>query len=252
VAQIGSPAEVRFIFDHGPLGMSPSYGHGHADALSLLLVSRGEDVFVDTGTYTYTGDQRWRRYFRSTPAHNTITVDGRDQAQQEACFLWSKPFSARLLASEIDGNMCGRMVADHDGYHNYGVRHVRGVAWVRNQWLVVCDRLFGEGTHELDLHWHLATPPTWQDTGTFDLQVPGGTVTVRCWGGAVSSHSGERTPTVGWRSPSYGTIEPITTVRMYYRGRLPHTFTTLIRLPGSHPPGNTLEDALLWIKNHSQ
>jgi hypothetical protein len=252
IAHIGSPAEVGFVFDHGPLGMPPSFGHGHADALSLLVTSDGEDVFVDPGTYTYTGDQEWRRYFRSTPAHNTITVDGKDQARQNGCFLWAKPYRARLLFSDADERDGGRFVADHDGYRETGVRHMRGIAWVRDQWLVIYDELSGEDLRKLDLHWHLATPPSWHDAETFDLQLPGGTLTVRCKGGVVSSHCGERTPMTGWRSPSYGTIEPITTVRMNYQGPLPHTFTTLIRLPGSHQPGDALEDALLWFKNQSQ
>ena len=251
VAHIGGAPAVRLVFDHGPLGMPPAYGHGHADALSLLLSFNGKEVFVDPGTYTYTGDQNWRRYFRGTRAHNTITVGGNDQARQDGCFLWSKPFRARLLASDIEGIAGGRLVAEHDGYRDVGVRHTRGIAWVRNRWLVVWDGLSGEGAHELELHWHLAMRPKWHDAEKFDLQVPGGAMTVRCQGGAVSTHSGEHAPITGWRSPSYGAIEPITTVRFYHHGSLPHAFTTLITLPGSHPSENAIEDALKWIKDRA-
>ena len=252
VANIGSPATASLVFDHGSLGMPPCYGHGHADALNLLLRSDGEDVFVDPGTYIYTGDQKWRRYFRGTRAHNTITVDGRDQAQQDGCFLWKKPFRTRLIAAEHDGDTCGRLVADHNGYRDAGVRHVRGIAWVRDQWLVVSDMVFGQGVHELELNWHLARAPEWRDDENFGLQVPGGPLSVRCQGGTISTRSGERSPISGWRSPSFGVIEPATTVRCHYHGEVPHTFTTLIKLPGSLPPGNALEDALNWIKDKSR
>lgn len=252
VAHIGSTASVRVVFDHGSLGMAPAYGHGHADALSLILSSDGKDVLVDTGTYTYTGDQDWRRYFRGTRAHNTVTVDGKDQALQNGCFLWSRPFRARLLASEIDESACGRLVAEHDGYCEAGVRHARGIAWMRDQWLIVWDGLFGDGVHDLALHWHMTIPPNWHGPDTFDLQLPGGAVTVRCQGGRISSHSGERAPITGWRSPSYGTIEPITTMRLHRHGYLPHAFTTLIMLPGSHPPENAIEEALQWMNDSSR
>jgi hypothetical protein len=41
------------VLDHGPLGMKPGYGHGHADALSLTLYMRGQAVLIDSGTYGY-------------------------------------------------------------------------------------------------------------------------------------------------------------------------------------------------------
>ena len=95
VAHIATAPDVELLFDHGGLGMPPSYGHGHADALSLLLRVNSKDIFVDPGTFTYTGDPIWRQYFRSTRAHNTVTVNAKDQARQDACFLWSKPFNTQ-------------------------------------------------------------------------------------------------------------------------------------------------------------
>lgn len=251
VENIASEPSIKLVFDHGPLGMPPAYGHGHADALSLLLSVNGEDAVVDPGTYTYTGDQDWRRYFRSTRAHNTVTVDGNDQAQQDGCFLWSKPFRARLLDSAIDGTG-GRLLAEHDGYRAIGVRHVRGIAWNRDQWLLVWDELTGEGTHELALHWHLASEPHWHDAENFDLPVYGGSLTIRCLGGRSSTHRGEREPILGWRSPAYGTIEPIWTVRLCHRATLPHDFTTVVRLPGGHIAEPATQDALAWIKDRAR
>lgn len=251
VAQIGRRPAVGLVFDHGPLGMPPAYGHGHADALSLLLRVNGEQVLVDPGTYTYTGDQNWRRYFRGTRAHNTITVGGDDQARQESCFKWSNSFSANLIASEIDGNADGRLVAQHDGYRDIGVRHVRGIAWAQDQWLVIRDYVFGDGVLELQLHWHLGAEPDWQDSENFELPIPGGALAVRCQGGELSAHRGQRSPMIGWRSPSYGTIEPITTMRISQHGPLPHKFTTLIKLPGCCRPETAIEDALEWIKDQA-
>ncbi len=45
----------------------------------LDLRSVLEEILVDAGTYTYVEPQ-WRDWFRATAAHNTVRIDGRDQA----------------------------------------------------------------------------------------------------------------------------------------------------------------------------
>ncbi|MFO7614448.1 MAG: alginate lyase family protein, partial [Bacteroidales bacterium] len=72
-----------FTLDHGPLGMPPLYNHGHADALSITLSKNGRPMLVDPGTYRYNGVPQWRKYFKGTRAHNTVTIDDQDQAVQE-------------------------------------------------------------------------------------------------------------------------------------------------------------------------
>lgn len=49
--------------------------HKHADDLSVLLSIGNTDFFVDSGKYNYKEKDPFRQYFRSTIAHNTITVD---------------------------------------------------------------------------------------------------------------------------------------------------------------------------------
>ena len=71
-----SDGERFLVFDCGPLGDG---GHGHYDALSIEMAS-GRPLVVDPGRFTYCDDPpHWRRWFKSTAAHNTVTVDGLDQ-----------------------------------------------------------------------------------------------------------------------------------------------------------------------------
>ena len=35
---------LELLLDHGPLGMAPSFGHGHADALSVILRVGGKTL----------------------------------------------------------------------------------------------------------------------------------------------------------------------------------------------------------------
>lgn len=72
-------ADAHYLsFDCGPLGAG---NHGHFDCLSFELAAHGRSLVVDPGRYTYSeaGDINWRVRFRSTAAHNTVCVDGRDQ-----------------------------------------------------------------------------------------------------------------------------------------------------------------------------
>ncbi len=70
-------------------GPVPSAAHGHADALSVLISAYGESMLVDAGPYYYNGDPEWRDYFRQTRAHNTVVVDGQDQAVHHGGMVWS-------------------------------------------------------------------------------------------------------------------------------------------------------------------
>ena len=49
--------------------------HKHADDLSFMLYSKGCEIFTDPGMYNYMYGDRFREYFTSASAHNTITVD---------------------------------------------------------------------------------------------------------------------------------------------------------------------------------
>lgn len=51
--------------------------HKHADDCSFMLYSKGHDIFVDPGWYNYISGDKYRDYFISSKAHNTILVDGK-------------------------------------------------------------------------------------------------------------------------------------------------------------------------------
>src|SRR5579859_3581519 len=80
---------TQLAVDAGPLG-DPSGAHGHADALSVCLQSRGHSLLIDPGTYEYVGPASDRNRYRGTAMHNTLGVDGLDQAEPAGPFSWHR------------------------------------------------------------------------------------------------------------------------------------------------------------------
>ncbi len=156
-AQRGQADEVLCLADAGCLGFLSLAAHGHADALAFTLSVGGVPIIIDAGTYLYHAEPQWRNYFRSTQAHNTITVDNLDQSEPAGNFLWTKKAEVKVLSwsEQLEG---GILVAEHDGYSRLpaGVIHRRQLT-LANQKLEIKDELEGSGVH--DLQWRIHFSP---------------------------------------------------------------------------------------------
>ena len=146
-----SPSDSHLTFDFGGLGMLTG-GHSHADALSVTLFGRGKELLVDPGTFVYNGAPEWRRHFRSTAAHNTVTVDGRDQAIMSGTFRWAAGLECK--GSRLTGLPVDYAEGEHRGYASLGITHRRGVVHVPGEYWILLDELRGAGTHTFDFHYH--------------------------------------------------------------------------------------------------
>ena len=94
---------------------APSAAHGHADLLHFEISAFGENLLIDPGFSNYRGDLDWHRYFRSTAAHNTLTVDGNSQLQQVGILSWSHaPDFAPL--QRFAGDFCQAFAGEHSGF----------------------------------------------------------------------------------------------------------------------------------------
>ncbi len=63
----------------GSIGQNGNGGHAHNDNLSFELNVGGKDFIVDGGSYLYTAVPKIRNEFRSTRAHNTLSIHGFEQ-----------------------------------------------------------------------------------------------------------------------------------------------------------------------------
>ncbi len=118
--------EIFAHFDAAQLGFLSIAAHGHADALSFFLNLDGFPFLVDPGTFTYHTHPEVRKYFVSTLAHNTITVDHKDQARLVGPTMWIDHYSPEVLEVVNEPNY-KKIIAKHNGYQKLGVIHTRSI-----------------------------------------------------------------------------------------------------------------------------
>src|SRR5260221_6002335 len=117
------PWAQAMVVDAGPQGVGRS-GHGHADALSLRLTMDGRRWLVDSGSGGYISkDPSDPDTFRGTGAHNTMRVDGVDQAVADEPFSWTHIPSTQV-ENWIVGKSFTYFVASHNGYARSEERRV--------------------------------------------------------------------------------------------------------------------------------
>jgi len=205
--------------DYGPHGG----GHGHPDKLGFVLYGMGQVVAPDPGTANY-GVPIQAGWYRTSIAHNTLTVDERSQRPAEGkcdAFVAADGFSA---ASATAGNIYP------------GVSFRRTVALLGDNLLVFVDQVRATNEYTFDLAYHnvgkfgampAAQPfqaPTnagysyWRDaafatsadvfSAVFDLgrgrqarwSMAGGTPTTFILATGVGAHTEDRVPLVVARS----------------------------------------------------
>jgi len=156
VYAMASPTAQLFV-DGGEQGFGGA-GHGHADALSVQLAADGRLWLTDPGTCGYAGGDSSRDKFRGTAAHNTLTVDGLDQADPAGPFRWGA--LPRVEVSRwVTGETFDLFEGLHRGYERLPdpVTHRRWVLRLGAGLWLVRDVAEGQGTHRFELNWHF--PP---------------------------------------------------------------------------------------------
>lgn len=196
----------QLIVDAGPLGCPISSGHGHADLLSIQCAIFGEPCLVDPGTGCYASGSRWRDYFRSTAAHSTLRIDGRDQARPAGPFRWQARPAAELEAWESTGEI-DVVDASHTWCDDAGaVIHRRRVFFLKPHYWVLVDDVSGASAHAIEVRFQFAPIDVAVDEEQHARALtPGGNV---LWIVPFASSPIAAALVDGWVSPDYGQQEP--------------------------------------------
>ena len=196
---------MQLVARAGPMGALRA-GHSHCDLLSLNLSINDQEFLTDPGTYWYVSGSGERDDFRGTSAHNTLRIDGRDQAEAGDSFSWVSLPAVRVQ-HWIVGHTVDVLAAKHSGYRRLAspATHCRWVIHLKDQFWFVRDVVEGEGRHLLETYWHLAPGLVWKQETAGSFLVEGGV------GGSRSlalfgtdSHNSSGNIRRGWYSRAYG------------------------------------------------
>ena len=211
---VGVTAQI----DCGPLGYLSIAAHGHADSLSFVLRRGTEYIFVDPGTYLYQCGGIWRNYFKSTRAHNTISVDGRDQSEAGGTFLWKQKAQSfpELWSTSKKVDL---FIGSHDGYDRLRdpVKHRRGFIFIKPDIFIVIDSIQALGFHKYEQIFHL-DPNIVVNRNSDNRWFLKGKNTFGClqiWQTTdhkMSAFHGSSDPILGWYSRAFGVKESSTTI----------------------------------------
>ncbi len=90
--------DKTIVLKYGPYGG----GHGHPDKLSVSIHNGKKEILPDLGTSAY-GVPDFTEWYRKTLAHNTVTVDGKDQAPVTGKLIRFAPSSTGgTIETEVD------------------------------------------------------------------------------------------------------------------------------------------------------
>jgi len=202
---------VQVVIKAGPFGEG-SGGHSHSDALSLTARVGRREILIDPGTFTYVADPVERNRFRGSAAHNTVRIDGRDQAVPAGPFRWNdKPtVKVREWATGAERDYL-------DASCTYGgFTHRRRVVFLKPATVIVLDTVDGPaGEHTMEQFWHADSP---EDAARFSFSAAAEVVDT-------------------WRSRALGSRERAGALCVKVHGPLPVHLAAMLDLSASPVKG---------------
>jgi len=219
--------QVHVFVDAGDLGMLGRGGHGQNDILSFEFWANGEALIVDSGTYGYTFDVQARQEFRSTRAHNTVMVDGKEIAEFDGIWRVKRDTTRPEVKEWTTSPDVDLLDAVHHGYDSppQPVVHRRRFEFSKSRVrLLITDFLEGSGLHTIESFLHLA--PTVRVELKEDRHA---TVTGKFGRYSISVDTGSFAIIDTRFSKSYGRIEPNKTLLLRLETILPITIRVEIR-----------------------
>ena len=216
--------DLHVLIDGGPFGPWSS-GHSHSDTLHLVVRRGEEELLIDPGTFTYISSPEWRDRFRGSAAHNTVRVDGINQAAAIGPFSWREQPEVEVLewVTTPDHDFLDAVCRAREFTHR------RRVLLVKPELLLIVDEIAGAaGRHVIEQFWHCgeAVYTVGQDAfrigGRASLAVTPGGEAVICEGGEF-----------GWRSRAFAEKSAAPVIRVALESALPVRLGAVLDVSGA-------------------
>jgi len=207
--------------------------HKHSDELSFILSYGGYDLLIDPGYYSYKNDE-YRTFIISPKAHNTITVDEKNNDG------WNKTFE-----KFYNDSIYTLIQVSHRNFSGFECR--RRLIRVRQNILIVVDEIkpypYNDESTDIGLH---KFKQIFHSSRDINIQVidhdkevwfsPQGSknpaMRIMQLGTEKTSlkiYKGSKNPIQGWSTKSHGILEPVPVIEYEQTGKNA-TFITAIEL----------------------
>lgn len=224
----GAKEEDQLIVDARPMGPEHLPAHGHCSLFSYEMSLDGKRFIIDSGVDEYQGGP-WRDFWRSTRAHNTVTVDSEEQCESWASFRAAR--RTRLQECSFYENEFGAIfVGRHSGFatQKHRTPHRRIIVGLREGIWLIFDQVLGHGEHLLDSYIHLH-PRAWCEIEGNQVELRYDAMRLRLYPFVeglsapltMSAVRGTTDPIQGWYAPEFGKREPNVVLRLSSSARLP-------------------------------
>ena len=195
---------MEAIVDVGNITASYQPGHSHADTFNFELRVDGMPLIVDTGISTYNKTSR-RLYERSTAAHNTVTINGRDSSE-----VWSGFRMGKRAKVSIKTDNDKEIEASHNGF---GKQIHKRVFFLKEREFIVED--YAEGG-EATMHLHFSPAK--------DIQLNGNRIMSK--GCNITIDNAEIINIIDENvSERYNELKSTKTIEVKFKDRIKTTFT---------------------------
>ncbi|MFX0104114.1 MAG: alginate lyase family protein [Candidatus Hodarchaeota archaeon] len=112
--------KANYLFvDYGRFGPSDA-GHSHSSITNFIFSYKGNEILIDSGTFSYNKSLKKRNLYRSSKSHNILTINQKNQAEMISRFRWkNKPKIKRII--DIRENEI-HLTCYHNGYEGFTVK----------------------------------------------------------------------------------------------------------------------------------
>ena len=227
--------DVYMHFNAASSGLLPKAAQGHADALSFVLHIDKNPFIIDPGNNTYQVEFEWKKYFKGTLSHNTVKINLKDQAEIARPFVWLNHYKTTILDTKFENNTI-RIKAQHDGYKNLGITHLREVIFEKSKnliWIndtIECKKS-GFYFVELPFHFHPKTLVKQNNPINYQASTENNNLLYLVTDKKLKTKivKGQIIPQIlGWYSDSIDRKEPCTTIYCTALIERTETFQTII------------------------
>ncbi|MCF8264205.1 MAG: heparinase II/III family protein [Melioribacteraceae bacterium] len=116
----------KLIYDVGLIGLEQNPGHGHADIQSVIFSDNDKPIFIDPGTRNYS-NKKDDIHVKKTISHNTLSIDGEDQALNWGFFRWAYLPTRPVFKIEDFNDSLVIKSSFHGFKHLGGITHSRNI-----------------------------------------------------------------------------------------------------------------------------